>query len=117
MNRNMQAFITNGWADTALFCMNCGESQQRLELELIHNTLYYKCPICGNCITTNEFEKMLSHLHQQLVDATLEDTVLDLTNYTWKERSGIGKGNVYKVLEQNGSNLSISVLSPISLTK
>lgn len=116
--RKTKGTITGSWINTLVYCMNEKHPEPILmPLDDSRQTLIYQCPKCGNKLSMAEFEKMLDHLQDLQMEAAMTDTSLNLTNYTWKERSGIGKGNSYKVLHHNDPELKIGVVNPMAVSK
>lgn len=60
---------------------------------------------CKNCLTVNDFNKMLDHINDKIVEAALEDRQLHLQNYTWKDRNGIR----YQIIEHTDEGMIVGV--------
>jgi len=86
-------------------------------IEVKGSSPFYACPkykgheederACNNRLSLADFSKMLQHLHNLIAEAELNDQIINLANYTWKDR----KGTEFKVLSHVGSKFVISVLN------
>ena len=60
---------------------------------------------CKTQITTEEYEEILSHISNLIVESELDGEVVDLTHTTWKTK----KGTSCRVLLQKNNKISIMV--------
>lgn len=116
MNKNM---ITGSWGDVTLVCEHRHEHPIEMVIQEGPSSLFYACPkyrpenrsaderACNNRLNLVDYTNMLEHIHEKIIDAALNDEILHLENYKWKDR----KGTEYKVLKQDGDKMTISVLN------
>lgn len=81
------------------------------------SSLFYACPKydmdnliegekrCNNRLNLIDYTEMLQHLHNMLVEAELNDEVINLKNVSWTTKRGI----FFKVLEHVGDKLVVGV--------
>lgn len=109
--------ITSSWNDVELVCCNRHEHPIQMVIQQGPSSPFYACPkyhedareegerACNNRLSLQDYSKMLSHLHDLIGAAEMNDERVNLTNYTWKDR----KGTEFKVLEHNGDYLVVRV--------
>ena len=119
----MESMIKGFWQTTVLVCANHpGGDEVVMTLQQGPKNLFYACPkyhpenrsesecACANRISLKEFEGMLGKIFTVLEKADESNTVLNLANYSWKNR-----GVAFKVLSHTNMEMKISVLSPKTL--
>ena len=111
------AMITGSWNDITLVCCHRHPEPIPMVIQEGPSSLFYACPkyhpenraederACNNRLSLEDYTKMLSHLHDLIINAEMRDEKIILTYYTWKDR----KGTQYKVLKQDGDKLTIEV--------
>jgi len=82
-----------------------------MTLDTTGSTLEYKCSHCSNTLDTTSFEKMLGHLHDKIIEEQLSDSLINLTEYKWKNRKGVR----YKVLYHDGVKIEVGVLNTMAI--
>ena len=98
--------IANIWEKVEIYCNKHAELH-KLELVSTNSRIYARCPLgdpekyseaelCRTQITLKDLEKVLEHIEKVILEAESEDTILCLTDYTFK----VGKLN-YKVIEHD----------------
>lgn len=86
--------IRGSWDMLRLFCGEHGELRE-LVMENTPRGISYACQEKDGKlprktkISLEEYEEILSHLSDQIVEAEINGEVLDLTHTTWKSRKGI----------------------------
>lgn len=119
------SMIKGSWATTRVVCGNHGED---LSIDMIiesgPHSMFYACPkyrpenrekcerACFNRINFVEYENMLTHIADMLVEADENGTVFDLTNHSWEK-----KGIEYKVISHSSKEMVVSVLNKKALSK
>ena len=111
--RNPHAAISNSWSATKIVCLN-HEIPKVMEIAEIRRQMVYICPDvegqackCKNCLTVNDFNKMLDHINDRIVEAAMEDRQVVLKHYSWKDRNGIR----YHILEHTDDGMIVGVLN------
>ena len=79
--------IKNLWGMMNVFCEN-GHEKTLMETGYRKGIMVYKCPICDNYITLNDFEKAVNKISEILYEAELNDEMICLDNHKWT-RKGI----------------------------
>jgi len=115
----MESMI-KGWHTPILICANHSDGQEFvMTLQQSPKRLFFACPkrhrwnrsvgecACKNRITLKQYENMLDKISAALEKAGEDNTLLNLTNYSW-EACGVQ----FKVLSHTEVDMKISVLSP-----
>lgn len=100
--RKQHAVISDSWGNTTVLC---AKHQVPMELTEVRRQMEYDCPHCQNKMNINDFNKMIDHLNDLIVEAVMEDREVILTNYYWKDRNGIE----FKVLKHEDGKFEIEV--------
>lgn len=94
--------ITNFWSKTKVFC-SCDNTRE-MALVLHGNTPTYECPVCHKGFSCYEFEKMINHFQNIIVNGAKQDEEINLTNCLWRNKTA-----TYKVLLHNSEGLKVEV--------
>lgn len=109
--------ITNSWGNVKLVCIHNHETPIEMEIKQGPASLFYACPKydlenleegevrCNNRLNLIDYTDMLQYLHNLLVEAELNDKVMNLKNVKWVTKRGIQ----FKVLSHDGDNLVVGV--------
>ena len=111
--RAVTGIITGGWNSTKCFCGNEHEELTEMTLETKGKTLSYVCPHCKNELDLSSFEKMLGHMHDEIIEGQVNDILVNLTHHKWKDRKKVQ----YKVLRHDREILEVSVLNLPAIRK
>lgn len=116
------AMITGSWNKTTLICGNHPDGDEhKMIIQQGPHSLFYACPKhnfdklekgetpCYNRINLVDYEKMLNHIADILVDAEINGEEICLTNYTWHS-----KGKEFKVLKHDKDGLVIKFIDKIA---
>lgn len=117
------AMITGSWNKTTLICGNHpeGEEHQMIIQQGPHSP-FYACPKynienlkpneiqCYNRINLNDYEKMLNHIANILVEGEINGEEICLTNHTWKYR-----GKEFKVLNHDKNGIVIKFIDKLAV--
>lgn len=113
----MKGLIKGFWETATLICGNHPDEELEMTIKVGPTSLFYTCPRyaadkrsggeppCLNRISLKEFEGMLDDLFDLLTEDDA-NTVLNLTNHSWKRR-----GIEYKVLLHTEKQIKIQVLN------
>lgn len=120
------ALITNFWGDITLVCGNHKvdsiEDYPEMVIKSGPYSMYYACPKeeyhkcvdgevpCYNRINLIDYEKMLNHIMDLMVDAEDKNEKPHLANHKWKEKS-----REYEVLSHVGDKLVIKMVDSIAI--
>ena len=102
--------IRSSWDMLRLYC-GCHGELKKLKMEITPKGPCYICKEekagipCKTQITTEEYEEILSHISNLIVESELDSEVVDLTHTTWKTK----KGTSCRVLLQKNNKISIMV--------
>lgn len=100
--------LTGIWKDIEIYCGNEHSELIKLEPRQGPLSLFYACPKyyeenrtelehkCDNRISLNEYEALVEHISDKITDAELNDQILNLKGYCWKN-----KGVLYEVIEHS----------------
>jgi len=115
----MESMIRGFWQTTTLVCANHpGGEEVVMTLQQGPKNLFYACPkyhpenrsegecACANRISLKEFEKMLDRIFAVLEKADESNTVMNLTNYSWKKLM-----LEYKILSHTSAEMKVQVLN------
>ena len=105
--------INNLWKDTKIYC-GCHDELVEMMLTPSKSGYEYTCQNkecgCKNFISLKDFEKMIDCLSDKLCTAEADGDVLNLTNYTWKNKfltfKIIEHSNLYKIEVLNRKAIS-----------
>ena len=118
------AMIKGQWRSIEVVCGNHSDDNNIMDLQQGPHSLFYACPKyspdhrekgeqpCFNRINLIEFEKMLDHLADLLVDAEEKGQVPNLKNYSWDKR-----GITYTVLSHTNQKIVIRILNRKALMR
>ena len=113
--------IRNFWRNVVVVCGNHEEELPEMMVQTGPFSQFYSCPeylrerrtegkrACGNRVNLVDYEKMLNHLSNQLVEHVGS---FDLTNYRFKIN-----GIEFEVLEHKKDKLKVKVLNRKALVK
>lgn len=113
-------FISNAWKNTKLVCGNHGDDySHEMQITQGQNTVFYSCPLCyggesnqkcSNRIDIPDYEKMLSKVADEIINADMAGEIADLTGFRWKH-----KGIIFEVLKHEQDDMVISMLNKKAL--
>ena len=114
-------FITGAWQNTKLICGHHGDDMtHEMTLNQFGKSLFYVCPNyyeetrkegecnCTNKLPLKDYEKVLGHIADTIIQADLNDKVIHLENYEWRNRSGVK----FKVLKHRPTETVIRMIDP-----
>lgn len=116
------SMITGSWARTKLLCGN-HEIDVEMAIQEGGKTLFYSCPKyypekreenesrCLNRISLRDFEKMLEHINDEIVNAEINNEIINLKHHKWK--SG---GIKYEIIEHTDEQIIVKMLNEKALT-
>lgn len=112
--RKPASTILGSWGMTTVYCGNHEGDLKPFELREERKQMIYACPDyddpdcpCHNMLNVNDFQRMLDHLSNIIVESAMSDCNVNMTNYSWKDRNGIK----FKILEHKPGSLKISVVN------
>ena len=115
--------IKNIWNEIEVFCGNGHNELIKMEIQQGPHSLFYACPkyhpenrgenerACNNRINLVDYEKMIDHISDILIDAELDGRVEYLTGHSWS-----ANGIDFKVVDHS-DKIRILMLSKKSLAK
>lgn len=119
------ALITGIWNDIKVVCGNHEPDDNGnfplLEIKSGPHSLYYCCPHytvsknstsvpCFNRINLIDYEKMLAHLTEMIVNAEANDETICLTNHTWKEKT-----RYFEVISHKGDSIVVKMIDTAAI--
>jgi hypothetical protein len=117
------ALIKGTWGNTKVICGNHPvEEQEEMVIQQGAYSLFYACKHynngqytkdtipCLNRINLIEYEKMLEHLSNEIIEADERNEVPNLTNHTWKQ-----KNTTFTVVEHNQKGIVVRMLNEAAL--
>ncbi len=116
------AMIRGQWRSVEVVCGNHDNDNNILVIQQGPHSLFYACPKyhpdnrktgeapCFNRLNLVEYERMLDHLADILIEAEKNGQVINLKNYSWTKR-----GVTYTVLHHSNEKMVIRVLNKKAL--
>lgn len=97
--------IRGSWDMLHLFCGN-HDAPVEIVLERTVQGIVFKCPLhCTTVISQFEFEEILRHFSDQIVQAEMNGEIIDLANSKWSTRSKV----VCVVLKHERNRIDITL--------
>ena len=106
------ASILGSWGMTTVYCGNPSHGELLpLELREERKQFIYACPHyedkncpCRNMININDFQKMLGHISDIIVESSMSGCEVNMTNFSWKDRNRIR----FKILEHSPGKMEVT---------
>lgn len=115
--------IKNLWNKIVLCCGNHKGEEVIMDLKEGPSSLFYSCPkyypqnrengerACANRLNLIDFEKMLDHLSDKLMDDEKNGVRSDLSNYSFKNK----KGMIFRIISYSENEIKVEMLNQRAL--
>ena len=113
------------WSIIKVYCCDFERHKEAVELEVVQsgfNGYFYACPKyhdwsrengerqCTNRISPVEYEKMINKISDMMEEAELNNEIIDLTGYKWKQ-----KGIHFEIKKFDKNEIIVYMLNPKQL--
>lgn len=117
------ATIKNIWKEIEVYCGNGHNELVKMEIQQGPHSLFYACPkyhpenrtkderACANRINLIDYEKMINHISDILIEAEMNDVVENLTGHSWS-----ANGIDFKIISDD-DKIRVLMLSKKSLAR